>query len=98
MSQRPESLLLPLFYSVDQLIDLRRRQVLDELVVQHHCRSPRAGADALDLLQMEQPVLCRFLMIDAQLFLAMLKNLVAAAQQAAHVGADLEVVLTNRAR
>src|ERR1039457_4942071 len=91
-------LLFLLLQPVNQLVDFRGRQVLVKLIIHHQRRRPRTRADALDLLQMEQPVGSRFLVADAQLLLAVFEDAVGPAQQATHIGADLEVVLANRTR
>src|ERR1017187_4059300 len=90
-------LLFLLLQPVNQLVDLRGRQVLVKLIIHHQRRRPRACADALDLLQMEQPIGSRFLVADAQLLLAVFEDAVGPAQQAAHIGAHLEVVLADQA-
>src|ERR1039457_5975429 len=90
-------LLFLLLQPVNQLVDFRGRQVLVKLVIHHQRRRPGTCADALDLLQMEQPVGSRFLVADAQFLFAVLENAVGAAQQAAHIGANLKVVLADRA-
>ena len=43
----------------------------------------------------KQAVGCRLLVADAELLLAVLENVLAAAQHAADVGADLDVVLAG---
>ena len=57
---------------------------------------PAAGADALDLFKREEAVRGDALVADAELGLAVVEDLVAAAQHAGDVGADLDVVLAGR--
>ena len=67
-----------------------------EVVVDLDGRRPAAGADALDLFEREEAVGRDALVADAELVLEALEDLVAAAQHAADVGADLHVVLAGR--
>src|ERR1039458_4460196 len=94
--ERMALLLFLLLQPVNQFVDLRGRQVLVKLVIHHQRRCPGACADALDLLQVEQPVGGRFFVADSQLLLGFLEELVGPTQKAAHIGADLKVVFADR--
>jgi len=76
--------------------DLRGGEILVEVVVDLDGGSPAAGADAFDLFQRKDAVSGRLFVSDAKLVLAVAENLVAAAQHAGDVGADLHVVLARR--
>src|ERR1039458_122860 len=78
--ERMALLLFLLLQPVNQFVDRRGRQVLVKLVIHHQRRRPGACADALDLLQVEQPVGSRLLVADAQLLLAMFEDVVGPAQ------------------
>ena len=66
-----------------------------EVVVDLHGGSPAAGADALDFFEREDAVRGDSFVADAELRLAVVENLVAAAQHAGDVGADLHVVFAG---
>ena len=71
------------------------REVVVEVVVDLHGGRPAAGADALDFFEREQAVGRDVFVADAELVLAVVEDLVAAAQHAGDVGADLHVVLAG---
>ena len=79
-------------------VHLCRREVFVKIVVDLDSGRPAAGADALDLFEREEAVGGNSLVADAELCLAVVEDLVAAAQHAGDVGADLHVVLARRYR
>ena len=79
----------------DDLVDLDGGEIVVEVVVDLHGGGPAAGADALDFFQRKGAVGSDSFMADAELGLAVIEDLVATAQHAGDVGADLQVVLAG---
>ena len=80
---------------VEDLVHGFGRQVLVEVVIDLRSRGPGAGADALDFFQRKKAVGSDAFVGDAELLLAMVEDFVAAAQHAADIGADLDVVFAG---
>src|SRR5580704_7718992 len=76
---------------VEDLIHGFRREVLVKVVVDLDGGCPAAGTNAFDLFEREDTVGGDSLVADAETLAAMLEELVASAQHAADVGADLDV-------
>src|SRR5580698_5755414 len=90
--------LLSLFFSpvgIQDLVDLVVGEVVVEVVVYLNGRSPAADADAFDFFKREEAVGGDTFVADAELILQVFEEIVAAAQHAADVGADLYVVLAG---
>ena len=79
----------------EDLVHLGGGQVVVELVVDLDGGRPAAGADALDFLKREETVTGDLFVADAEGGLAVVEDLVAAAQHAGDVGADLHVVFAG---
>src|SRR6516225_3288626 len=71
---------------VEDLVELFDREVLVEVVVHLHGRSPAARPDALHFFEREDTVGRCALVTDAQLLRAVLQQFLAAAQHAGNVG------------
>src|ERR1700733_1832524 len=71
-------------------------QVVVEVVVHLNGRRPAAGSDALDFFQREDAVRRGLFVTDAEPVLAMREHLIAAAQHAGDVSADLHVEFAMR--
>ena len=66
-----------------------------KIVINLHGWRPTTRADAFNFFQRKRSVSRRLLVADAQLALAMVQNLFAAAQHAADVGANLNMVFAH---
>src|SRR5215472_1151891 len=78
---------------VEDLVDLHGGEVVVEVVVDLDGGGPATGADALDFFEREGAIRSDLFVPDAELGLAVVKDLVAPAQHAGNIGADLHVVL-----
>ena len=67
-----------------------------EVVIDLRSRGPGAGTDALDFFYGKEAVGSDAFVGDAELLLAVVENFVAAAEHAADVGADLNVIFAGR--
>src|SRR5258705_95208 len=76
--------------------DFCRREVFVEVVVDLDGRGPAARADAFDLFERERAVSSDFFVPDAKRVFAVVEDLIAAAQHAGDVGADLHVIFPGR--
>src|SRR3954468_12995890 len=85
---------LPVFF--EHGVHLLVCQVVVEVIVHLHGGSPAACADALDFFEGKDTVWCCLAIANAEAIFAVLKHLVAAAQHAGDVGADLHVELAVR--
>ena len=83
-------------YIVEYLVHPLRGKVFVEVVIDLHRRRPTAGADALDLFERKEPIGRGLLVADAQAALAVVEQLIAPAQHAADVGADLDMIFAVR--
>src|SRR6266567_1285723 len=81
---------------LNDAVELERRKVFVEIVVDLHGRCARTGADTLHFLQRENAILRRFLVSNLQPLLCTVQNLVPALQHARHVGANLHMMLAPR--
>ena len=81
---------------LDDLVERQWREIFVEIVIDLNRGCAGAGADTFDLFQREDAVVGDFLVADFQALFGSLENVVAAAQHAGDVGADLHVVLAHR--
>ena len=89
-------LLLALFLYPSRPVHLVVRQIFVKVIVDLHCRRPTASADAFDFFQRKCSVRGGLLVADAQLAFAMVQNLFSAAQHAADIGANLNMIFAHR--
>src|SRR5215467_15781274 len=85
-------LLIPL----ENPVHLLGSQVLVKVVIHLRRGSPAARSNAFHFFQAEHTVGCGLFMSDAQFFGALMKDLLAAANHATYIRADLHVVLATR--
>src|SRR5580698_2882800 len=88
--------LMRLSHFREQLIQLFRRHIMMEIVIELNCRRPTAGAHALHFLERKLPVRRHFLVPDAKRLRSVLVQVVSAQNQTADVGAYLDVALAER--
>src|SRR6266851_2192660 len=79
----------------DDAVKFHRRDVFVEVVVDLHRGRAGASADAFDLFQGKDAVAGGFFVADFEALLGLVEQLIAAAQHARDVGADLHVVLAH---
>ena len=80
----------------EDAIKFQDREIFIEVVVDLHRRSAGTRADAFDFFQRKHAVLGGFLVADFEALLGPFKNVVAAAEHAGDVGANLDMVLAHR--
>ena len=80
---------------LDDAIELRRREVFVEIVVDLHRRRAGTSADAFNFFQRKDAVLGGLFVPDFEPLFGLLKNVVAATKHARDVGADLHVMFAH---